>query len=73
MYEYYRSEKSKHVIDEINSLKQLLANSDYKALKYAEGEISYTDYEPVRQYRQGLRDKINLLEMEERELGMEEI
>lgn len=47
---------------EINGLKQLLAQSDYKALKYAEGEITESEYAEIREYRQSLRDKINQFE-----------
>lgn len=47
---------------EINGLKQLLAQSDYKALKYAEGEITESEYAETREYRQSLRDKINQFE-----------
>lgn len=61
--------RSEQIESEINALKQLLANSDYKALKYAEGEISISDYEPIRTYRQELRDKINALESEAQMLG----
>lgn len=47
---------------EIEALKQLLAQSDYKALKYAEGQISEEDYSAIRAERQSLRDRINELE-----------
>lgn len=63
--------RSEKIVGDINALKQLLSNSDYKALKYAEGEISVSDYEPIRAYRQDLRDKINALESELQMLGEE--
>lgn len=47
---------------EIASLKEQLASSDYKAIKFAEGLISATDYEPIKAERQALRDRINELE-----------
>jgi len=49
---------------EITALRQLLTNSDYKALKYSEGYISETDYAETKVLRQGYRDKINELEAE---------
>ena len=49
-------------LEEIETLKQLLANSDYKAIKYAEGQISEEDYVPIRLQRQSYRDRINELE-----------
>lgn len=49
---------------EITGLKQILASSDYKVLKFAEGQISASDYEETKQQRQALRDKINELELE---------
>lgn len=54
------AEKQKH--ERIAELKQLLASSDYKAIKYAEGLISAEDYEPIKQERQAYRDEINQLE-----------
>ena len=49
----------------IASLKRLLAESDYKAIKYAEGFIPEDEYAPVKSQRQAWRDEINLLEGEE--------
>lgn len=50
--------------NEIIGLKQLLTNSDYKALKYAEGLISNIEYEEIKLYRENLRAQINQLEQE---------
>ena len=47
---------------EITQLKKLLSDTDYKAIKYAEGQISEDDYASVRAERQGYRDRINELE-----------
>ena len=47
---------------EITQLKKLLSDSDYKAIKYAEGQISESEYASVRAERQGYRDRINELE-----------
>lgn len=49
---------------EVEELKMQLAESDYKALKYAEGWISAEDYAPIKAERQTLRDRINELEAE---------
>ena len=48
----------------ISELKTLLDESDYKAIKYAEGLISEADYEPIKSERQRYRDEINQLESE---------
>ena len=48
----------------IAELKQLLADTDYKAIKYAEGEISEEEYAEVKAQRQAWRDEINQLEAE---------
>ena len=61
--------RSEQINGEINALKQLLSNSDYKALKFAEGEMTYADYEPARLRRQELRDKINALQLELQTIG----
>lgn len=45
----------------INELKKLLQESDYKAIKYAEGLISDTDYQPIKELRQSYREEINEL------------
>ena len=47
---------------QIQDLKRLLQDSDYKAIKYAEGLITEQDYEPIKELRQSYRDKINELE-----------
>lgn len=46
----------------IAELKQKLASTDYQAIKYAEGQISKEDYEPIKVQRQVWRDEINSLE-----------
>ena len=50
------------IIGEINAMKQLLSNTDYMAIKYAEGEISAEDYAETKANRQHWRDVINKLE-----------
>ncbi len=48
--------------NEIKSLKQLLKNTDYKAIKFAEGELSADEYEGVKMKRRAWRARINELE-----------
>ena len=49
---------------QINELKEKLRETDYKAIKYAEGLISEEDYAVIKKQRQEWRDKINELESE---------
>lgn len=53
------------VEQQIAGLKQNLADTDYKAIKYAEGFISDEDYAETKVLRQSWRDEINRLESEE--------
>ena len=48
----------------IAELKQKLADTDYKAIKYAEGLMVESEYAPIRGQRQAWRDEINRLEGE---------
>lgn len=58
------AEKAKAVmLAEIMELKQKLADTDYKAIKYAEGEISLYEYEPIKAERRYWRSRINELEL----------
>lgn len=45
----------------IMELKSLLAETDYKAIKYAEGLISEEEYAPIKAQRQEWRDEINAI------------
>lgn len=47
---------------EITQLKKQLSDTDYKAIKYAEGQISESEYASVKAERQSYRDRINELE-----------
>ena len=47
---------------EIAELKAHLCETDYKAIKFAEGLISEADYAAVKAQRQAWRDRINELE-----------
>lgn len=48
--------------EEINSLKAKLAQTDYQAIKYAEGLIPEAEYAPIKAQRQAWRARINELE-----------
>ena len=47
---------------QIDLLKKQLLDTDYKAIKYAEGLISDEEYAPIKAERQRIRDEINALE-----------
>lgn len=47
----------------INELKLLLAESDYKAIKFAEGWLTGDEYAVTKAERQAWRDEINALEV----------
>ena len=49
---------------QINELKEKLRETDYQAIKYAEGLISEEDYAVIKKKRQEWRNKINELESE---------
>ena len=46
----------------IKALKKLLDDTDYQAVKYAEGWLTAEEYEPIKMQRQAWRDEINQLE-----------
>lgn len=48
--------------EEIESLKQELSETDYKAIKYAEGWYSEEEYAPIKAQRQAKRERIGELE-----------
>lgn len=47
---------------QIAELKEQLAATDYKALKFFEGWLTADEYESIKAERQAIRDKINALE-----------
>lgn len=55
---------------EITALKGLLSDTDYKALKHADGVMSDEEYEPIRTRREEWRRLIN--EYEEKVKDMDE-
>ncbi len=61
---------------EINALKNLLSQTDYQAIKFAEGELPADEYAAIKEKRQSFRDRINELqamEPEEEEISYNEI
>ena len=66
--EYEQQLQKQAEIDEvqrkISGIKAKLSQTDYQAIKYAEGFISETDYAPMKALRQAYRDEINRLEAE---------
>ena len=50
--------------NEISLLKSKLNQTDYKAIKFAEGELSAEEYEETRLQRKAWRERINTLEIE---------
>ena len=55
-------ERQAEIDEEITHLKQLLADSDYEAIKYAEGWLSEEDYAPIKAQRESWRARIRELE-----------
>lgn len=51
--------------EEIEMLKRKLSDTDYKAIKYAEGQLTEEEYGPIKQERQSWRNRINELELEQ--------
>jgi hypothetical protein len=51
-----------NAIKEIAELKQKLKDTDYQAIKYAEGWITEEDYAPIKAERQEWRNEINRLQ-----------
>lgn len=53
-------------INELNgkifNLKKKLADTDYQAIKFAEGELGAEEFAPIKAQRQSWRDEINELE-----------
>ncbi len=60
-----KAEEKEKAEAEIMELKKKLRDTDYKALKFAEGWISADDYAEVLNQRRAWRDRINELESSE--------
>lgn len=50
--------------NEIERLKMKLRTTDYKAIKFAEGELTTEEYTPIKEKRKQWRQRINILEEE---------
>lgn len=59
------TEEQKIKNTKISELKALLSQTDYKAIKYAEGLITEEEYAPIKAQRQLWRDEINRIEQGE--------
>ena len=62
--EEYGSYENLPVEHKIAILKTSLSNTDYQAIKYAEGELTEEEYAPIKAQRKEWRAKINRLEEE---------
>ena len=72
-YESYQSQqelnnRKAEIKEQINHYKSLLAETDYRAIKYAEGYYTEEQYAPYKAERQACRDAINQLEQQLAEL-----
>ena len=59
-----RTKMLKERLTRIIELKTNLRRTDYQAIKYAEGEISESDYKPILEQRRAWRAEINAIEAE---------
>jgi hypothetical protein len=62
-YDNSKEVEKENARKEIAELKQLLKDTDFKAIKYFEGYYTDEEYEPIKLKRQSYRDKINALEV----------
>lgn len=69
--EYSEEQKARYA--EIKELKKYLKNTDFRALKYADGAYTEEEYRPYKEARAEARARINELEFEEPTLTREEI
>ncbi len=68
----YNAEQKQAFYD-IYVLKKYLQSTDYKAIKYAEGEISEEEYAPIKAERARARERINEMTFPEPTLTREQI
>jgi hypothetical protein len=59
---YVETPESEVKENRIRELKKLLADSDYQAIKYAEGRLTEQEYSSIGEQRQAWRDEINRLQ-----------
>ena len=67
------TDEQKAAYKEMATLRKQLANTDYKAIKYAEGLISEEEYAEIKAERAAWRERINELEFDEPTLNREEM
>ena len=61
-YDGSKELEKENAIARIEELKRLLSESDYRAIKYAEGEYTEEEYKPYRVQRKAYRVEINELQ-----------
>lgn len=61
-YDNSEDERIRIANERIAELKMLLRESDYRAIKYAEGQYTEEEYAPYKALRQSYRDEINELQ-----------
>ncbi len=67
-YDNSNNARKEELQRQINHYKSLLTESDYRAIKYAEGYYTEEQYAPYKAERQACRDAINQLEQQLAEL-----
>ena len=63
-YDNSKELRIQEINERIDELKRLLQDSDYRAIKYAEGLYTEEEYAPYKAQRKAYRDEINQLEEE---------
>lgn len=63
----------KEIEEELKDFKEMLTNTDYQAIKYAEGWYTEEEYTPIKEEREYWRNNIRELEKEQALLNGEEI
>ena len=58
----YEPTEKELLMQQINQKKWELSQTDYKAIKFAEGLITEEEYAPIKAERQAMRDEINALQ-----------
>jgi len=63
-YSGISTQRQSEITMRIMELKELLKETDYRAIKYAEGLYTENEYRPYKEQRQAYRQEINELEAE---------
>lgn len=61
-YDNSKENHHRYIIMQIDALKEHLKDTDYQAIKYAEGELTESEYAPMKQQRKAWREEIRELE-----------